>query len=96
MNAPVLADAPSTAVYLDWSKSLTTLALGLLLLGGPFNTEVVTAVQTWDASTAYNHCFLIIPITLFLVWDRRHDLTGIAVQPMPRALMLGFPLAVCG
>jgi exosortase A len=94
MNTPVLTEAPPITLSADWRKFLPPLTLGLLLLGGLFNIEVVTAVQTWDASTAYNHCFLIIPIALYLVWDRRHDLIGIPVQPMPQALVLGFPLAV--
>jgi exosortase A len=68
--------------------------LGVLLLGVLFNKEVVAAVQTWDASTAYNHCFLVIPIVLYLLWDRRFDLVGIPPRPMPAALLLGLPLAL--
>ena len=56
--------------------------------------EVAAAVQTWDASTAYNHCFLIIPIALYLLWDRRQDLVGIPARPILRALLLALPLAV--
>ncbi|HET6605724.1 MAG TPA: exosortase A, partial [Rhodopila sp.] len=67
---------------------------GLLLWGLIFHQEVAAAVHTWDASTAYNHCFLIIPIFLYLLWDRRFDLIGIRVRPTWRALPLGIPLAV--
>jgi exosortase A len=62
-------------------------------LGLLFNREVVVAVQTWDASTAYNHCFLVIPIAVYLFWDRRQDLVGIPATPLPVALLLGLPLA---
>jgi exosortase A len=98
MNVPILADSPaadsSNAVTTpEWRRVGLALGLGLLLLGALFNREIVAAVQTWDASTAYNHCFLIIPIALYLLWDRRFDLIGIAPRPMPVALLLGLPLA---
>jgi exosortase A len=70
------------------------LGLGLLLLGALFNSEVVAAVQTWDASTAYNHCFLVIPIALYLLWERRCDLVGITPRPLPVAVLLGLPLTL--
>ena len=38
------------------------LAVGLVALGLLFHTEIAFAVKTWIESTAYNHCFLVIPI----------------------------------
>jgi exosortase A len=70
-----------------------SLIAGILVLGGLFWTEVVTAVQTWDDSTAYNHCFLVVPIVLYLLWDRRGSLRGLAAKPMPLVALLGLPLA---
>jgi len=66
---------------------------GILLLGGLFQTEVVTAVQTWNDSTAYNHCFLIVPITVYLLWDRQDSLRGLSARPMPWVALAGVPLA---
>ncbi|HBK09250.1 MAG TPA: exosortase [Acetobacteraceae bacterium] len=93
MNAPVVTDTRLAGIAPDWQRIGPPLALGVLLLGLLFNKEVIAAVQTWDSSTAYNHCFLVIPIALYLLWDRRQDLVGIAVRPMPTALLLGLPLA---
>jgi exosortase A len=93
MNAPVVTEAPPLMVSAAWRRTLPPLAVGLLLLGLLFNGEVAAAVQTWIDSTAYNHCFLIIPIVLYLLWDRHQDLAGIPVRLMPRALLLGVPLA---
>ncbi|MDR3533308.1 MAG: exosortase [Rhodopila sp.] len=93
MNAPVLAKASASVTSVQWRRLVLPLGLGLLLLGALFNKEVVAAVQTWDASTAYNHCFLIIPIALYLLWDRRFDLVGIQARPMPAVVLLGPPLA---
>ena len=98
MNAPVLEDVAlaegSGVIGSEWRVVGWPLGLGLLLLGALFNREVVAAVQTWDVSTAYNHCFLVIPIALYLLWDRRFDLVGIPPRPTPVALLLGLPLAL--
>jgi exosortase A len=93
MNVTVLTEAPPVIVSADWRRLLPPLGMGLLLLGLLFNREVVVAVQTWDASTAYNHCFLVIPIAVYLFWDRRQDFVGIPAVPLPMALLLGLPLA---
>jgi exosortase A len=93
MNAPVSIDITSPVIKAaDWRRRLPPLILGLLLLGLVFNKEVAAAVATWCSSTAYNHCFLIIPIALLLVWDRRFDVTDVPVRAMPSALLLGLPL----
>jgi exosortase A len=98
MNAPALEDTlpakgPGAIISPDWRQVALPLALGLLLLGALFNKEIEAAVQTWNASTAYTHCFLIIPIALYLLWDRRLDLIGLQPRPMPVAVLLGLPLA---
>lgn len=75
-------------------RQLAVLALGLaLLLGVIFPTEVVAAISVWMGSTAYNHCFLILPIALWLAWHRRALLVGLPLRPtalaLPAALALG-------
>ena len=85
MNAPSVVEATSAGVSAEWYQAAAANRLGLLLLGALFNAEVVAAVQTWDASTAYNHCFLVIPIALYLVWDRRQDIAGIPPRTDARA-----------
>ena len=70
------------------------LILGLCLLGVLFHNEATTAVYTWIDSTAYNHCFLVIPIVAYLIWDRRAGLRGYTAQPLPAAALAGLPLAI--
>jgi exosortase A len=93
MDVTVLTEAPPVALAPDWRRLLPPLGVGLLLLGLLFNREVASAVRTWDDSTAYNHCFLVIPIALYLYWDRRQDLAGVPARLFPPALLLGLPLA---
>jgi exosortase A len=97
-NAPVaddiaMAAAPGAIAAPRWRRVALPLALGVLLLGALFNNEVAAAVRTWTVSTAYNHCFLVIPIALYLLWDRRVDLIGVPPHLMPASVLLGLPLA---
>ena len=70
------------------------LAIGLVALGLLFHTEIAAAVKTWIESTAYNHCFLVIPIVVFLIWDRRASLRGLTAAPLPFAAVLVLPVGV--
>jgi exosortase A len=97
MNAPTLAstiEGRESAGLAEWRRVALPLGLGLVLLGGVFHTEIGTAVHTWNVSTAYNHCYLIIPIVLYLLWNRRFDLADFPPRPMSAAVLLGLPLAL--
>ncbi len=65
------------------SASLMIVGLLMLLL---FKAEVNGALTVWVASSAYNHCFLIIPMALYLVWDRRMVVGQLTAQPTIVAL----------
>ena len=95
-----MAEQPTAAAlpglpqaWIAMRGTAVSLIIGILALGGLFQAEVVAAVQTWDDSTAYNHCFMIIPITIYLLWDRRGSLRGLAARPLPLAALAGIPLA---
>ncbi len=70
------------------------LGLGLAAFAVLFWSEGRAAVGIWEASTAYNHCFFVIPIALYLMWDRRDDVVGKIAQPMPKAAWLMVPLVL--
>jgi exosortase A len=44
------------------------------------------AVRVWLASPTFNHCFLIMPLSVFLVWQRRATLVGLRPAPDGRAI----------
>lgn len=94
MSAPVLAQTAPLRTRPAWQPAVWPVAVGALLLGLLFNREVVAAVQTWIDSTAYNHCFLVIPIAAYLLWERKAELVNIAPDPMPAAVVLGIPVAL--
>ncbi len=57
--------------------------MGLLLLCLAFTPEIGAAVRVWNQSTAYGHCWLVLPIVGWLLWERR---TAVA-SGMPRPTM---------
>ena len=90
VTAPALATTTGRALV----APLAALAAGLLCLGLLFHEEIAAAVQVWTESTAYNHCFFIIPITLYLIWDRRETLHGVVPRPVPAAALGAIPLGL--
>jgi exosortase A len=68
------------------------LAAGLLGLGLLFHQEAAAAVQVWNASTAYGHCWLVLPLAAWLLWERRHEAEARAIEPVPALALLALPL----
>lgn len=77
-----------------WRHSGLILAFGLLVLGIAFAHEARAAFDVWGASTAYNHCFLILPITLYLGWERRAGFVRLIPTVEPRAIFLAIAFAL--
>ncbi|MBS7812049.1 exosortase A [Roseococcus pinisoli] len=74
--------------FSGWETALAAMAIGLGALGVLFWPEVAAAVSTWDRSSAYGHCWLILPIAAWLAWSRRHRLAGLSPEPLPLAGLL--------
>ncbi|MDH3664665.1 MAG: exosortase A [Alphaproteobacteria bacterium] len=75
-----------------WRLPLLTLALTLGLLLALTADTAVTMVLLWQAATTYNHCFLVLPIALVLIWMKRAQLAALMPRHEPLALiaLLGF------
>jgi len=94
VNAPVLPATLCVESDPRWRGCILPLCVGLLLLGVAFGQEVAAALHTWIASTAYNHCVLVIPIVGFLLWDRRADYAQVDARPTLMAAVLAAPLVL--
>src|SRR3954469_9012992 len=86
-----------TAVTLPETRSATArawvrhgTALGVLLLAtlAAFHNSVEAAVKVWWVSPTYSHCFLIVPIVLWLLWEKRAALAMTAPNLLPQALLV--------
>ena len=70
------------------------LGLGVIVLGLLFHQEVSAAVQTWIDSTAYSHCFFVLPIAAYLAWDRWDTLGPVPIRPLPWVALLAVPAGI--
>lgn len=53
-----------------------------------FDTTTWSIVSIWIRSQTFAHGFLILPISLYLIWNKRRELASMAPQPNYRALPL--------
>ena len=86
-----MTDAEATTTP-RWRMTLIASALlfaGLLVL---FRSTAAGMVYTWYNFETYTHGFLILPISLWLVWHKRAHLAGLSPQPSPAFLL---PLLGC-
>lgn len=72
----------------QWAWHLGALGALLALILGLFQYEVVNAVQVWWIYPTYSHCFLILPISLWLIWGMRDELRATSPSLAPQALAL--------
>ncbi|MGH7046125.1 MAG: exosortase A [Stellaceae bacterium] len=83
--APLAAErgsAMQSATAVDrWWLAAGLIAAAALLFGLLFHHDMAGAVRVWIESTAYNHCFLILPLVGFLLWDRRAIIAGTVPAP---------------
>jgi exosortase A len=81
----------SGAAAPSWRPALAALALALAAWAALFATEIAAALRVWNSSTAYNHCWLILPIAAWLAWQRRHRLAVLAPEPAPLFALAAIP-----
>ncbi len=81
------AEQPATKTWLPNLIGLGVLVVAILVL---FREPIVAAVQVWWIYPAYSHCFLILPISLWLVWEKRQELAA-SVPTVTLAPLLVLP-----
>ena len=75
-----------------WQISLVALAALIAAVLLLYRETAVLLVSVWENSGTFAHAFLVPPISLWLIWRRRHALA--ALQPRPWPLML-VPMLAC-
>ena len=76
-----------------WAPVLAAIAIACAVFGLAFQQEIVGAVRVWIGSTAYNHCFLVLPLVAVLLWSRRDIIASLWPQTAVWALALVPPLS---
>ncbi|MCY7305022.1 MAG: exosortase A [Rhodoferax sp.] len=75
---------------LVWRTPLLALVLVLTIVMVLYRETAAAMVTIWYRSGTFNHAFVVLPITLWLIWRRRHDLALLVPKPAPLLLL---PLA---
>ena len=73
-------------------RVIAALVIGLGLICIIFLREIQAAIEVWNASTAYSHCYLILPMTMYLLWERRHLLSEVRAAPDLRFVLVAIPM----
>jgi exosortase A len=76
----------------SWRLAAGLLALLLALLLWVFQDTYRAIVEIWSRSETFAHGFLIVPISLFLIWRMRADLARLPPAPSPLGVALLIPL----
>jgi len=72
----------------SWRVAAPVLVAGLLALLGLYADTAISMYDLWSNINAFNHAFLVIPVCLYLIWERRHVLAGMNPTPNLLGLML--------
>lgn len=75
-----------------WTVHLAALAGLIVVLGALYARTVAAAVTVWWVSPTFSHCFLIIPVSAYLIWTRRQRLAAMTPTAYPQALWLALPM----
>jgi exosortase A len=65
----------------EWRRALALTGVAIAIFAVGFHQEAADAVGVWIASTAYNHCFLVLPVVAYLLWERRSIIAACSPQP---------------
>lgn len=72
----------------EWHTAALILALSGIALLTVFGETTVTFLDAWLHSNTYSHGFLILPASLYLMWDHRKQLSAYTPVPDVRVWLL--------
>jgi len=70
-----------------WRLPTLVTALLVLALLVCFRDTAMSMVAIWDRSGNFTHCFVVPPISLWLIWQRRDQLQRLTPTPQPWVLL---------
>ncbi|MCB1726506.1 MAG: archaeosortase/exosortase family protein, partial [Gammaproteobacteria bacterium] len=73
-----------------WRSTLTACLTTFLILLALFWSTAQGMAYIWYNFETYTHGFLILPISLWLLWQKRRHLAAFSPQPTPVFLVLVF------
>lgn len=89
MSGPALATDLHDAEAAAGRRAFAWVALTLAVIFGLYASTVASMVEIWHRSDTFAHGFLVVPIFLYLVWQRRMALAQAPMTPFwPAAVLL--------
>src|SRR5690348_6316607 len=82
------AELRGSATTRAWGTPVVATVLSVAAIIAGFHGTAADILGQWLHSSAYNHSFLIPPITAYLIWSRRHALAQLRPVPAFPALLL--------
>lgn len=79
-------------VAVSWRKALLLLAGSLLAVIALLHPTFWSMVQIWERSETFAHGYVILPISLWLIWRNRQTLAAIPAHTDWRALLVIIPM----
>lgn len=89
-DAPQLANEPQTLLSPRWRAPLVASLFVFVAILALFHSTAGVMVQTWYHFQTYTHGFVILPISLWLIWQERSHLAAFTPQPTPGFLIFVF------
>ncbi len=81
---------PRTLWTPRWRATLLASLLVFVGILGAFYSTAESMVRTWYHFATYTHGFVILPISLWLIWQKRDHLAAFTPQPVPALLIVVF------
>lgn len=77
-----------------WSLTIAALAAAFAIAGIGYGGAVASAFHTWTHSEAHQFALLVLPISLYLIWQRRFQVAQHTPAPVFWPLLAAVPLGL--
>jgi exosortase A len=77
----------------SWRNSLAALLLAFVVIGVGYTPTITGMIEIWERSGTFTHAFLVLPISLWLIWRLRAPLAAFVPAPAP---WVAVPLLLVG
>lgn len=88
MTSPASPALENTATSAAQKRAALTYAALCVMCLAMFYETARSLYQVWLGTPTFNHGFFIAPMSIYLVWIRRHTLVGVPVRLEPLAIPL--------
>jgi len=76
------------------SNSFALVLLPIIFIPAIFYNTTLAMVHVWAVNETFTHGFLVLPLVIWLVWQKRSQILLITPRPEPRAILLLIVLLV--